>query len=743
MRRIRFTQYERILSEDLNNISNAIYDSVLDRIVGNLVKGSTGCILGDGLVITQSSVTSLGVTAGEVLYKRSSVPIGESAYTLIGTQATATVAVPAAHATLPRIDTLVLVPDDATQESYTRDVRIGGSNTVSSATVDKITEYIGTLLLVVGTPNASPVAPSAPAGTLKIAEVYVTPAVGVVNTAAITPSLQKWELINATNPTLQSLTVAGAISCDTLSATTRIATPDLDATTLGGTLDIGDTNASTVNIGTKPGSQINVGSSTSTIVLDGIVTTINTTNLDVEDKLIRANKGGLAASGGESGLEIEEGGSATAYVKTNTARTGWEIKAPTKGIVDIQGAASAKTTLVATSTADRTINFPNASGTLVGTGDTGSVTSVMIANETIVDGDISPSASISGSKIQAASASNAGVVTTGTQVLAGSKEFSTALTLSGTPGAAATNKINIGAASANQLDIVGDNTFRLSISTAGLTGNRSISAPNLSGEIVVGSGTQSIGGVKTFTSNGSFTSGTTATSTTTGALTVTGGMGVSGTLFANAAMLPGGALEVGFGRGSDGPSYLDLISTGANPDFDARIIRNSGANAALGIYSSGTGEIEIRNTTNATTGQGVRVQGYRNGAPGTGYVGEGASQTLGSNTSFGGPDTPKTFVTLTLDPGIWLVYAQAAFDTSATTRSEVIVSIGTALNTLDTGCMASNSNPGNSRDIYLATRPRLVSITTSTPYYLTCRAGYSGSSPLVLATVSLLAAVRL
>jgi hypothetical protein len=432
MRRIRFTQYERILSEDLNNISNAIYDSVLDRIVGNLVKGSTGCILGDGLVITQSSVTSLGVTAGEVLYKRSSVPIGESAYTLIGTQATATVSVPVAHATLPRIDTLVLVPDDATQESYTRDVRIGGSNTVSSATVDKITEYIGTLLLVVGTPNASPVAPSAPAGTLKIAEVYVTPAVGVVNTAAITPTLQKWELINATNPTLQSLSVAGAISCNTLGATAGIATPDLDATTLGGTLDIGDTNASTLNLGTKAGSQINVGSPTSTIVLDGLVTTINTTNLDVEDKLIRANKGGLAASGGESGLEIEEDGSATAYVKTNTGRTGWEIKAPTKGVVEIEGAASAKTTLVATSTVDRVINLPDAAGTLIGTGDIGTVTSVMIANETIVDGDISPSAAIAGSKIAPASASVSGVVTTGTQTLAGAKTFSGITTISST-----------------------------------------------------------------------------------------------------------------------------------------------------------------------------------------------------------------------------------------------------------------------------------------------------------------------
>lgn len=61
-------------------------------------------------------------------------------------------------------------------------------------------------------------------------------------------------------------------------------------------------------------------------------------------------------------------------------------------------------------TADRTITLPNVSGTVVTTGDSGSITSTMIANNTIVDTDINASAAISGSKIQAASTSNTGVV---------------------------------------------------------------------------------------------------------------------------------------------------------------------------------------------------------------------------------------------------------------------------------------------------------------------------------------------
>lgn len=50
-------------------------------------------------------------------------------------------------------------------------------------------------------------------------------------------------------------------------------------------------------------------------------------------------------------------------------------------------------------TADRTINFPDVSGTVVTTGDTGTVTSTMITDGTIVDGDISATAGISYSKL--------------------------------------------------------------------------------------------------------------------------------------------------------------------------------------------------------------------------------------------------------------------------------------------------------------------------------------------------------
>jgi len=49
--------------------------------------------------------------------------------------------------------------------------------------------------------------------------------------------------------------------------------------------------------------------------------------------------------------------------------------------------------------ADRTLTLPDVTGTLVSTGDTGSVTSTMIADGTIVNADINASAAIAGTKI--------------------------------------------------------------------------------------------------------------------------------------------------------------------------------------------------------------------------------------------------------------------------------------------------------------------------------------------------------
>lgn len=85
----------------------------------------------------------------------------------------------------------------------------------------------------------------------------------------------------------------------------------------------------------------------------------------------------------------------------------------TTGVLSFEGStANAYETSLAVvdPTADRTITFPDATGTVVTTGDTGTVTSTMIANGTIVDADVNASAAITGTKIEQGSTSVRGTV---------------------------------------------------------------------------------------------------------------------------------------------------------------------------------------------------------------------------------------------------------------------------------------------------------------------------------------------
>ena len=81
----------------------------------------------------------------------------------------------------------------------------------------------------------------------------------------------------------------------------------------------------------------------------------------------------------------------------------------TTGSLSFEGATADafETTIAVTDpTADRTITLPDTTGTVVTTGDTGTVTSTMIADGTIVNADINASAAIAYSKLAALTSAN-------------------------------------------------------------------------------------------------------------------------------------------------------------------------------------------------------------------------------------------------------------------------------------------------------------------------------------------------
>ncbi len=123
-----------------------------------------------------------------------------------------------------------------------------------------------------------------------------------------------------------------------------------------------------------------------------------------------------------------------------------------------------ETTLtVVNPTADRTITLPNVTGTVVTTGDSGTVTSTMIADGTIVNADVNASAAIAGTKISPNFGSQT-IQTTGIISAAGGSASA--------PSIAFTGDTNTGIYSpgADQVAISTNGTGRLFISSTGKIG---------------------------------------------------------------------------------------------------------------------------------------------------------------------------------------------------------------------------------------------------------------------------------
>ena len=174
----------------------------------------------------------------------------------------------------------------------------------------------------------------------------------------------------ASNPS-GFITSSGSITGNAATATTASAA---DAATLNlGTvtataINLGTASSTqTVNIGTGSGTTtINIGGAGDTVAIAGTLTTVNTTNTNIADKLITLNKGGAAASGDAVGLEVEENSAITGYAKVGNSRSSWTFATPAKsGSVLITPSAGAfSSEVVSSATANRVITLPDATGTL-------------------------------------------------------------------------------------------------------------------------------------------------------------------------------------------------------------------------------------------------------------------------------------------------------------------------------------------------------------------------------------------
>ena len=237
---------------------------------------------------------------------------------------------------------------------------------------------------------------------------------GLTSGAAVVGDTTTQTLTNKTltSPTVNTPTIAGATISGTFTSTATITGGTVNPTTLqqGGVQAVTTTGTQTLTNKTLTSPTLTtpvLGTPTSGTLTNAtglpISTGVSGLGTGVATFLATPSSANLASAiTNETGSgSLVFGTSPTIGTPTITSPTVSGLTLSDASIVFEGATADAfETTLtVADPTADQTITLPNVTGTVVTTGDTGTVTGTMIATETIVNADISTTAAIAKSKL--------------------------------------------------------------------------------------------------------------------------------------------------------------------------------------------------------------------------------------------------------------------------------------------------------------------------------------------------------
>lgn len=199
----------------------------------------------------------------------------------------------------------------------------GGDKTFSD---DVIVQ--GDLSVAGSTTLSSYTAASGNVTNLNANDLSVTNNASVGNNLSVTNSATIGNDLSVTD----DLTVGDKVTANEVQASSgNIST--LAVSTLSASGSVSANSLSVTNNGTIGGDLTINGD----LFVNGNQTVLNTVQLTTEDKRITLNKNGLATSGGNAGIEIEEGGNITGYAEVTAARQAWAVKAPARaGVIELE-----------------------------------------------------------------------------------------------------------------------------------------------------------------------------------------------------------------------------------------------------------------------------------------------------------------------------------------------------------------------------------------------------------------------
>lgn len=179
---------QEVVFQDFNAQSLALERELYDRVVHELVGRVADGFFGESFKVEFASGTSVTVRAGSGFQtdntQTSPNPVKRPLYLASDDS----VSISSPDASLDRIDLITVQALEVNELTESRKFKDEITEVVSNQNLVVQKDWGANIVVVAGTPAASPVAPALPAGYLKLAEVYVTAVTGIANSSAITDS---------------------------------------------------------------------------------------------------------------------------------------------------------------------------------------------------------------------------------------------------------------------------------------------------------------------------------------------------------------------------------------------------------------------------------------------------------------------------------------------------------------------------------------------------------------------------
>lgn len=186
MGRINQNDGQELLYQDINKIGALLEREFYDRVIREVVQRTTDAFFGDSLKVSFVDGTHVSVASGSGFQLDSAQVSPEPTKRLIFNPSSVSKVLSTPDVTNPRIDIVCVKAARTNSLTESRFYKDAVTDVISMQSLVTETDWLADIIVVAGTPAASPSAPATPAGYLRIATLAVAAGTGLAGAGSIT-----------------------------------------------------------------------------------------------------------------------------------------------------------------------------------------------------------------------------------------------------------------------------------------------------------------------------------------------------------------------------------------------------------------------------------------------------------------------------------------------------------------------------------------------------------------------------